>query len=656
MAWNGRNESILGAKAENAQATDLSNELQDASKADAHDAVDAKKLAPAPAPIVPSVWNGKHKKIMGIRDPSLSKESIPGSEASSIVSAPTRPPSPTVSSVSSLSKKEQLVVISTPAKAQMQSKEDEGTNSTAGSSTTNTIDEDPALDVKVVNTEVVTSSVLSGNSNSSSEEKNDNAANAQTRSSNHKNVKNASGGANANANNANSRRQGNNKGARGSMNAGNNNNHGRQNNSRGNSGNGGNGRRRANNDQPICRYYARGLCTRGAACTFKHDPAHAPGANVNETSSNANPYRRSGTYPPVKNVNSNRNSAAVPTFPTKRVFDPHKARAIALAKEAQDKEDRSSFASTAKIILTDEKKSEEGGGEEPSFFSIDVECIATGYGSCAKGINDGCGNEGRNIEGVPSNQYNDRSHRYPGRIAMVDSDGNLLVDIIIRPPQDGKGVVSYLTPLTGLTAEMCLGADAKPLEEAVNTIKGLLPQNGILVGQAIDHDVEWLGLVPGKDFDRMLDISEIFRQRMPSNLSQAANVIKGKESGEQPASESSSDDPSSDEHLGFATRYRHFSLRHVCLNLLGEDIQAGVHNPITDAKYSLTLFHKYRNSSVTQLRIVRDGLHRAPITPSFTTENSPVIDGVCVSAAAYPYKRAARKIWRWYSSNKKQES
>ena len=112
---------------------------------------------------------------------------------------------------------------------------------------------------------------------------------------------------------------------------------------------------------------------------------------------------------------------------------------------------------------------------------------------------------------------------------------------------------------------------------------------------------------------------------------------------------------SSDEYLGFATRYRHFSLRHVCLNLLGEDIQSGVHNPITDAQYSLTLFHKYRNSSVTQLRIVRDGLHRAPITPGFAAENTPVIDGVCVSAAGYHYKRAGRKILRWYQSMKEKK-
>jgi hypothetical protein len=164
--------------------------------------------------------------------------------------------------------------------------------------------------------------------------------------------------------------------------------------------------------------------------------------------------------------------------------------------------------------------------------------------------------------------------------------------------------------------------------------------------------VMWLGLRPGTDFDRMLDVSDIFRQRIPAVLAQAGAVVGKRAEGEDDEEKglSYSCDRSSDEYLGFATRYRCFSLRHVCLNLLGEDIQKGVHDPVMDAKYSLMLFHKYRNSSPTQLRIVRDGLHRAPITPGFAAEKTPVIDGVCLSSAGYPYKRAARKIWRWYSS------
>lgn len=401
------------------------------------------------------------------------------------------------------------------------------------------------------------------------------------------------------------------------------------------------------------------MCNRGNACTFRHDNAAvAVGGTVKTTTPkqhhNKKSHKQSNggmtfaanapTYTPLMP----RNTTGAYPIASKRVFDPYKARAITLAKVAQDQEDRSAFCTAFRI-------SDDGSSKEeiadPPFFSIDVECIATGYGSCARGINDGCGNEGRNGADVPVGQYNDSSHRYPGRVAMVDKDGNVLADIIIRPPQDGKGVISYLTPLTGLTQEICLGSDAKSLEDAVATIKGLLPKDGVLVGQAIDHDVEWLGLTPGKDFARMVDISAIFRQRMPGNLNVAAEVMKKIETGELPTP-SPTGDVSSDEYLGFATRYRHFSLRHVCLNLLSEDIQSGVHNPISDASYSLKLFHKYRNAGVTQLRIVRDGLHRAPPTPSFSQENTPVIDGVCVSASGYNYKRAARKIWRWYAGKK----
>jgi hypothetical protein len=430
-------------------------------------------------------------------------------------------------------------------------------------------------------------------------------------------------------------------------------------------------------DLPICSFFLQGLCTRGTLCNFRHDPtaeaqqiapintisAVSPGSSSNNIQNLIESSDRSSSHHPPALIRNNQlmNAMATSFVPNKRVFDPYKARAIQLAKEAQDAEDRSSFASsstTKKISnevegisdVSEEKKTEEI--EDPPFFSIDVECVATGYGSCARGINDGCGNEGRNKDGVPPFQFNDRSHRYPGRVAMLDSDGNILADIIIRPPKDGAGVLSYLTPLTGLTAEICLGEDAILLEEAVDVVKAALPKNGVIVGQAIDHDVEWLGLIAGKDFDRTVDISEIFRQRMPCILNEAVNAIKEKEEGGETTIDGSEEDKSSDKYLGFATRYRHFSLRHVCLNLLGEDIQSGIHDPIIDAKYSLLLFHKYRNSSVTQLRIVRDGLHRAPITPGFAAEKTPVIEGVCVSRAGYPYKRAARKIWRWYSATR----
>jgi len=486
-----------------------------------------------------------------------------------------------------------------------------------------------------------------GNNKSSSGNANKNGGGGV--SSNHKEKKGGGKGNNYHGNNKGSNKQ-----------------HKRGSNSENN--NGGNGRRKANSDkvdnrQP-CSFFAKGMCNRGDACTFKHDPSAVTAApsstgNNGKGKKNKNNSGAAKAAVPKKSITPHPAVPPLSRFGSGRVFDPLKARAIQLAKDAQDKEDRSFYASSydKSIIVkaSEEEKKEQVEADDTPFFSIDVECIATGYGSCARGINDGCGNEGKSGN-APSSQYNDRSCRYPGRVAMVDSDGNVVVDVVIRPPQDGKGVVSYLTPLTGLTAEMCLGPDSKSLEEAVKALKAALPKNGVLVGQAVDHDIEWLGLTEGKDFERMVDISVIFRQRMPGILGQASDALRTAEETGEPIGVMDADQ-SSDEYLGFATRYRSFSLRHVCLNLLSTDIQSGVHDPVIDAKYSLILFHKYRNSSVTKLRIVRDGLHRAPVTPGFATEKTPVIDGVCLSAAGYPYKRAARKVWRWYSGLKgKQQS
>ena len=56
-------------------------------------------------------------------------------------------------------------------------------------------------------------------------------------------------------------------------------------------------------------------------------------------------------------------------------------------------------------------------------FSIDVECVATGP------------------------QHHDRA---VAQIGMVDCFGRMLLNVLVKPD---KHISSYLTPLTGLTAE-----------------------------------------------------------------------------------------------------------------------------------------------------------------------------------------------------------
>lgn len=732
MAWNGKNESILGSTQSQGMAFDIAPTPSAASAVSTQKAekkVSDQGLAleskPPVSPPPKNAWNGRNAKILGAKTTStttttdslsssvVSKEdkatvtkkvavenipiraSTPATDASSTTSSITKNSSSVHKNKEQLSPKNQqqveTVVDDDKLSLSQGNKEDETSltaDESSSSAATNTTPISDASPTSVLEGNVVTTKSTANNNNkknTSSESKKKKG----TSNSSPSDDKNSSAPAtppskstnNSGSNKQNLQKQNNNpskktrsrsnskSGGQQQQKGNHNNNNNNSNNPSGKqqfrqNGNGNNSGNKKKSAVPtvLCTFFAQGKCNRGTSCTFLHDPSQVqarPIAPPKQQKQQQGGGKKSSTSP-----SSKMNVSATTFVPTKRVFDPFKAQAIKLAKEAQDQEDRSRFVSTAKRITAagvgEEKKADEDSNnnnnvDEPPFFSIDVECIATGYGSCANGINDGCGNEGQNKEGVPSSQYNDRSNRYPGRVAMVDSEGNVLADIIIRPPNDGAGVTSYLTPLTGLTADNCLGSDAKSLEDAVATIKSLLPKNGILVGQAIDHDVEWLGLTPGGvDFDRMVDISDIFRQRMPSILNEAAAVLKKKEeegsSIAQQSTSSSVEDKSSDDYLGFATRYRHFSLRHVCLNLLDEDIQSGEHNPITDAKYSLLLFHKYRNSSVTQLRIVRDGLHRAPITLGFAAEKTSVIDGVCVSKMGYHHKRAGRKIWRWYSS------
>jgi len=314
----------------------------------------------------------------------------------------------------------------------------------------------------------------------------------------------------------------------------------------------------------------------------------------------------------------------LPHYP-RRKYCPVKAAAIQQAKDLQDAEERPYETM------------------EGPFFSIDVECVAVGYGHTTG-----------------------KKDRSPGRVGMVDDKGNTILDEIVK--LDDEVVVSYLTPLTGLTADMCQKESNKSLEEIVAMVREKLPENGVLVGQSILHDIEWLGLEQGKDFRDYIDISVIFRQRVPKSLSR----IKSPETPQDPPAETGEIDSENEEvddedyfddskssadaaapeeksaDAEFPTKYRIFSLRHTCLYLLGVDIQTTYHDPTIDAKYSIELFNKYRAQEIGAIRAARDTLHRAPVTPSFAYM-CPVIDGVCLSRNSYQIKDAGRFIWSWWT-------
>ena len=98
---------------------------------------------------------------------------------------------------------------------------------------------------------------------------------------------------------------------------------------------------------------------------------------------------------------------------------------------------------------------------------------------------------------------------------MVDEWGRPICNIYIKPDVP---VVSYLTPLTGITKEM-IDQYGSPIADALVSLRAHLPPFAILVGQNIKKDVEWLQLVEGLDFASMIDLSALFRVWNPAKNS-----------------------------------------------------------------------------------------------------------------------------------------
>jgi RNA exonuclease 4 len=96
---------------------------------------------------------------------------------------------------------------------------------------------------------------------------------------------------------------------------------------------------------------------------------------------------------------------------------------------------------------------------------------------------------------------------------LVDEHERVLLDLVVSPPP-GSAVASYLTPLTGLTAER-VAARGVPLASAVAAVRASLPPTAVLVGQNILKDVHWLGLKEGADFSGCVDLAGLYRVSNP---------------------------------------------------------------------------------------------------------------------------------------------
>ena len=160
--------------------------------------------------------------------------------------------------------------------------------------------------------------------------------------------------------------------------------------------------------------------------------------------------------------------------------DPTRAQTPPVDADNQLEEDCQLFRQTA---MPSPKKQQQFQQQNyvATYFSIDVECVATG---------------------------NEHNARDVAQIALVDQFERCLLNVYVKPPE-GKKVHSYLTPLTGITEDV-LSAHGVPLEDAMQHVRAALPPHAVLVGQNIAKDVEWLRLEEGKDFTSLVDLAGVW--------------------------------------------------------------------------------------------------------------------------------------------------
>lgn len=219
--------------------------------------------------------------------------------------------------------------------------------------------------------------------------------------------------------------------------------------------------------------------------------------------------------------------------------------------------------------------------------SVDVECVANG-----KGHNDRCVARVAVVGMPPAGHPLHRADQSP---AKVDHMLHVLLDEVVAPPE-GTKIVSFLTPLTGMTEAHF--STAKPLAEVQAALLTLLGPDVILVGQGIQGDIDWLQLQAGRDYATAVDLAEIFKAYNP--------------------------------------RYANFSfftLRHEATVLLGPGTRASTeeHCPVDDAQASIRLYHRYVVERPGELEAAKRRLLAVRSAPSLAKSLGYVMDGVCMA-------------------------
>lgn len=176
----------------------------------------------------------------------------------------------------------------------------------------------------------------------------------------------------------------------------------------------------------------------------------------------------------------------------------------------------------------------------------------------------------------------------------MDSSERVLFSAFVKPT---KPVVSYLTPITGISASDLAGA--LPRGEALQAVQQLLGPDVLLVGQSLQADVDWLCLVKGTHYHSLHDLAETFK--------------------------------------AYSKRFSNhvfFSLEHTATVLLGMHMRqsGGGHDPALDALASVRLYQKYATGPRNQLDAARTQLLRNKAAPSVAKELNYTCDGVCMAA------------------------
>lgn len=295
-----------------------------------------------------------------------------------------------------------------------------------------------------------------------------------------------------------------------------------------------------------CRFFAQGRCNNGDACRFSHEMDATPAPH------------EAGVAAPVE--------GPTPASPSKgqpcRFFAQGRCNAGDACRFSHDP---ASVPQQAARLGDDRNRVQLPEILGP-LYSIDVECVATGT------------------------RHHERSI---AQVGLVDSNGSPILNVYIRPDAP---VVSYLSPITGLSAEL-IAQRGIALADGLAQLRARLPPGAYLVGQNILKDIEWLGLREGVDYACALDLAALFR-------------------------------------VWTERGYSYFSQDHIASVWLrgtrfARELGAA-HDAVADAATSMALFHAYRQACAEPGRLaqLQQATLSAPKRPSFAMQN-PVFEGVC---------------------------